>query len=397
MILPVFADSPSFTDPVTYLGSKMLPRADLVVLGSVAESHRLGTAATTGRFTVTEVLAGSEARKAILLLAADASLLPGKRTECVLFLRRLGEGRYEPVGRVELFGASRDGKLETLRAYLRIEAMKDGKVKRKTLHDLLMKNLASDDPFLFFSAARELANFTKKNGEHFTDADARAMQKRAARTSNAVLKELLAAALQNLGKKLEVDTDPAAGESGKPRTPPSVEFKELAAAWRKGKLRAEARTALVRELCTRHLRHAGQILLEALEDEDAEVRELAARNLGEAEVGAARQPLTRLLTREKSRAVRRAAVRSLGILRAKDALPAILELGRDPELLRPVAFAAARIGGTEAREFLEGLRRTHSGASKHEETVRKLVDFLLSDEFAAQEEAMRKIRRKRLK
>ena len=51
----------------------------------------------------------------------------------------------------------------------------------------------------------------------------------------------------------------------------------------------------------------------------------------------------------------------------------------------------------EGRAYLDGLRSSHPGASKRERAVRKLVDFLLSEEFARQEQAMERIRRRRLK
>jgi hypothetical protein len=396
LLTALLADSSAFKDPVTYLGKRMLPRTDLVALGQVIEANRVGTAASVARFSLTEVLAGKESRKTVLLISPDPSSLPEKRTECVLFLRRLDDGRYEPLGRVELRGRGRATKLDTLKEYLRIEAIGDGEKKRKALRDLLMKNLVSDDPFLFFSAARELAHFTERNGSLLSEEDARVIARRAAGTGNAVLKELLATSLANLGRGPEQDKGDA---EGVPKTglPKSRAFKELASTWRKGGLGTRERLALVRELCTRHLRHAGPILVEALGDADSEIRELAAQNLGEAKFAAAEAPLIRLLTRERKPRVLRAAIRSLGVLKSKAALPAILELARDPDLIRPVAFAAARIGGPEARAYLAGLRASHSGESKRERSIRKLVDFLLSEAFARQEEAMEKIRLRRLK
>ena len=221
------------------------------------------------------------------------------------------------------------------------------------------------------------------------------MTKKAAATSNQVLKELLGTALRNLGREGEAK-EAEARPGPRARLPASREFRKLHAEWKKGGLPAAARLALLREVVTRHLRHAAPILLVALRDEDPRIRELAAQNLGEAKVEEAEGPLLTLLTRERESTVLRAAVRSLGVLRSKKALPAVVELGQDPELLRPVAFAAARIGGPEGRAYLEGLRATHSGTSEREITVRKLVDFLLSEEFAKQEEAMEKVRRRRL-
>ena len=51
-----------------------------------------------------------------------------------------------------------------MRRYLEIERLGDANRKRDALRDLLIDNLQSTEPFLVWSAARELAHFTKENG-----------------------------------------------------------------------------------------------------------------------------------------------------------------------------------------------------------------------------------------
>ena len=91
--LPLGDGSGGLADPITYLGVKLLPRTDLVARGRVGESGRVGPVANLCGCLVEKVLIGKERRDRILLLSSDPASLPGKRTECVLFLKRLGEWR----------------------------------------------------------------------------------------------------------------------------------------------------------------------------------------------------------------------------------------------------------------------------------------------------------------
>lgn len=390
IIVSIFA---GVEDPVTHLGRQLLPKTDLIAKGEVDEASRVGAAGILVRFSVSEVLLGEEESERVLLISPDPFFFPEKRTPCVLFLRRLGKARYEPVARVDLRGGVASTKLSTLKRYLEVEGMEDAAAKRKAFHDVLMQHVASEDRFRIYSAARELAHFTEESREYFTGKDADIIEDRAAGTGDALLRDLLRTALVNLGRGA-----PSPGRRGiaRGRTRDEAELRELSKRWAE-RPDARRRLELIRLLCVRHLKRAGPLLLSAVRDQDPRVREMAARNLGEAGVTEAVEPLLALLSRERAKGVLRAAIHSLGILRHRPAFPTIITLGEDPELLRAVAFAAARIGGDEAREFLEGLRAAHGSASDRHRAIRTLVDFLLSEEFAKQEAAMAKIRARRLR
>lgn len=388
-------------DPVTVMGENVLPKTDLVVRGRPRAEERLGFGAGISRFEVEEVVLGKEERKVLLVLSTDAGFFGPESTPTVAFLHRLGDGRYEGVARVDLVGEDADLRLSALRSYLEIETTKDADAKRDALHDLLMEHLRSGRRFLVWSAARELAHFTAQNADRFTPEDAAAIRGRALAAREPVLRSLLETALGNLGAERREEEAPAAegGEVPVDRhgIPAPVEFRKMAAAFREGIESAEERLRLVRAATARYLRYAEPLLLSALSDEDGDVREAAARGLGEGLFAGAEEPLRQLLARERDRDVLRAAIDTLGYLKSKEALPAILELAKDPELERSGAFAAARIGGPLARDWLTTLRTLHSGDGEADRRMTALLDFLDSEDFVRQEEALEKVRREKLR
>jgi len=56
-------------DPVTYLGQTMLPKADIVVSGTVVHSNTLATGATLTRFRIQQLLYGREKENIVLLVS----------------------------------------------------------------------------------------------------------------------------------------------------------------------------------------------------------------------------------------------------------------------------------------------------------------------------------------
>lgn len=387
-------------DPVTYMGQTMLARSDLVARGAApADLCKVGLGAYFMVFEVDEVLYGRDGVRRVQLIGSDPSEFPLPKQPCVLFLRHLDGARYEPTGIVDTTGAEGAVRLKALKSYIGIEETRGPRAKRRALHDLLMKNLRSGDRFLRWSAARELAHFTEKNGRYFSRKDLKEMRARSAQGESPVFRDLLHSAVTQIAHSL--------GESGKPRHadhstakdlgtgPPG--YARLCSAYLAPGASAQHRLAALRELCTKFLRYAGPALIKALGDPSAKVRELAAYQLGQGEVDAAKKPLTDLLANESSKKVLSAAVRSLGILGARKALPEILDLGKDPDMLRTVALAAGRIGGKRARDWLLALRSMHSGASKADRDIRNLVDFIESPAFARQEKLLKKIRDRKVR
>ncbi len=392
----------SLKDPVTYLGQTMLPKADIVVSGVVVRSNTLSTGATLTRFKVDEVLHGRERARTILLISPDPEQFPPVGVPVAYFLRRIGRERFEIAGRIELIGVEGPDRLGTLKRYLEIEALKDPQRKRRELHDYLMENLGAGRRFLVWSAARELANFTKKNAGFFTREDIAAIRNKARISSEAMLKDLLADVIENIGDisrelTAEGDSPPEPVEPRRPKLPPSSAFLKLERAWKEGGLSVEARRMIVLTVCARHLLHGGPLLVDALSDEDVEIRRLAALNLGEAGYEPAAEPLLHRLGTEDDQKVIAAAIQSLGILRVERARAIIIRFAEDKTLRRPVLFALARIDNEECRAFLEEVRSALAGKTGDQAELRKLVDFLLSDDFRKQEDALRKIRTRRLR
>ena len=389
-------------DRVTYLGQTMLPKADIVVSGSVLRANTLSTGATLTRFRIEKLLYGREREQTILLISPDPGLFPPVGVPVAYFLSRIDRSRYEIAGRIDLTGIEGPDRLGTLTRYLEIERLSDPQKRRRELHDYLMGNLISGKRFLIWSAARELANFTRDNAGFFTSEDTAAIRNKARLSSDSVLKDLLGSVLNNIGK-IE-PTDPADGEAPResveprlPVLPPSSEFLKLERAWRQGGLSIEDRRMVVLAICARHLLHGGPILVDALTDVDPEIRRLAALNLGEAGHEPAAEPLLLRLGTEENQKVIAAAIQSLGILRVERARKIIIRFARDKTLRRPVLFALARINNEECRKFLVEVQGALEGKGGEQGELRKLVDFLLSEDFQKQEAALRKIRRRRLR
>ena len=124
-----------------------------------------------------------------------------------------------------------------------IEGMKDRKEAAKALHLLLMGNLMSGDNFRMWSAARELAHFTDKNAKLFTKEEIVTIAGKPSTATDDVLEELLRTSLDNLGY-VAGSRSPGAGPGR--RLPPSREFKDLVAGWRREGATARERLGLQR-------------------------------------------------------------------------------------------------------------------------------------------------------
>ncbi len=389
-------------DPVTYLGQTMLPKADIVASGTVLRSNTLATGATLTRFRIEQVLFGREKDNPVLLISPDPSQFPPPGVPVAYFLRRIHRGRYEISGRIALTGTDARNRLATLKRYLEIEKLTDPQKKRRELHDYLMTNLTAGNRFLVWSAARELANFSKDNAGFFTLEDIAAIRIKARLSRESVLKDLLADVLKNIGhvepgrpQRGEAPTAPV--EPRRPVLPPSSEFLKLDRAWKQGGLALEDRRMVVLAVCAKHLLHGGPLLIDALTDTDPEIRRLAALNLGEAGHQPAADPLLLRLGTEENQKVIAAAIQSLGILKVEKARESIIRFAQEQALHRPVLFALARINNEECRKFLLEVQAALEGKGGEQAKVKELVDFLLSDDFRKQEEALEKIRRRRLR
>ncbi|MEN8149485.1 MAG: HEAT repeat domain-containing protein [Planctomycetota bacterium] len=398
VLLPVaaIAAGSSVEDPVTYMGEHVLAKTDVVCLGESAKPVLLPTGARVVRFTLKEVLEGKEEAQSVVLVAGAPDLIPPPGVPGVLFLKRLGRGRYEPVGLVEIFGKEAKARLATLRRYLEIERMAGAKKKRETLREYLLTNLESGDAFLRWSAARELANFTKRNGKYLGPAHLARIRAVREKHGEAVFQQLLDTALFQVKRRGAPPPDAPSHLAG-PEGPEYRELRGLYRKWKKGIPKAADRRDLLQRVTSRWLKHSAPILADALDDESPVVRRIAALQLGEGEFTSAEPRLRKRLGEERDREVLEALIHSLGILKSEKALPAILALGKADDLRRAAAFAAARTGGDLAEKWLSTLLATHNRETEKDREIRRLVKFLRSEAFENQEKALSEIRRKRLK
>ncbi len=383
-------------DPVTKMGRTVLSRSDLVAAGIGGKSTRIAAGPSLSQFTIQRVLFGAGGTGPVALLAADGAILPVEGAPAILFLRALSRGRYEVVERVDLTGADAAAKEAVLRSYLEVEAIRDRTEKRAALRDLLLGNLAGEEPFARFAAAREIAHFTEEHGGLFTRAQAEAVAAAARGSADPLFRELLEVAVGRMvppgGEAPPPDgdgADPGAAEEDPRLVPP--EYRALRAEWDGGVKNPARRLEILRSLAARHLSRGRAVFVQAIGDPDARVRETGALQAAEAGAAEAVAPLLTLLGREKDKAVLRAAIAGLGILGAEAALDAIEPFGADPDLTRAVAEAAARIGGERGAAFVRSLR----GRAAADAGLVEFLDFLLSDGFREQEAALRKVREAR--
>ena len=390
-----FAAESSTEDPVTYLGEHILAKTDVVLIGEAGKPVLLPTGARIVKITVIEVLQGTETARSVLLVAGAPDLIPPAGVSGVIFLKRIGKGRYEPVGLVDVLGRDSKPRLATLRRYLEIERMANAVAKRKALRDYLLKNLESSISFLRWSAARELANFARHNGRYLETKHLDRIRKARDEKIDPVFRELLDAALAVAG----APDAPLAGTPDRLTGPDGPQYREvrsLLRAWKKGIPKEKDRLDLLRKMTGRWLKHSAPLLIDALDDESAEVRRFAALQLSEGEFAASEPWLRKRLGEERDRKVLAALMHSLGILKSEKALPTILALGKATDLRSAAAFAAARTGGKLAKDWLDNLVATHNRETEKDRQVRKLVTFLRSEAFRKQEKALAEIRQKRL-
>jgi cellulose synthase operon protein C len=113
---------------------------------------------------------------------------------------------------------------------------------------------------------------------------------------------------------------------------------------------------------------AGDVLLQHLDDEDLEIRVLAAEYLGIVRVGAAAPKLIALTGAGNPTRLRRAAIDALGEIGKPEATKALLGVLREGpvELHKSAATALAYIADPSALPLLVELARTDRGPSRHE-------------------------------
>jgi HEAT repeat protein len=375
---------------VTVIGTGALRKSRVVVRGVLEKVATLEFGVEMATVRVEETLWGDAPGKdRIRILSNESGYFARVSPEAVYFLDPLEGGvRFTCCAVEDGGGAEGAARVAAVRRSLEIERRPRAE-RASALRAACFESLGAPDAWTRLNAGREIVHLAESLPRAFSAADFRDLRRAALRERDVVLRPLLVEAAQILSK---------AGEEGRlaPPDPGAVTLRGAPLLRRlredadpKSRRRAAEAAGLEGE--------AGEAALaEATEkDADAGVRAAAAEALATAGSAARAGPvLLRRAREDADPAVRSAAVESLGILGVADAVAPLRDLARsDPAVSRRALFALARIRTPEAVDALKGIR-VEAADSKEAAAreARDLVDFLLSEDFLRQEEALKKIR-----
>ena len=374
---------------VTVVGTGLLRQSRSVVRASLEKVSTVSVGVEIATAKVEETLWGdAPPGDRVRVLTHEAGYFARVSPDAVLFLDPVGEGRYACRGVVDLAGEAGPAKLAALRRCLEIEALPPEK-RGTALRAVCFEGLGANDAWTRRNAARETAHLASARPGAFTEADAREVRRAAGRERDRVVRPLLVEAAEFL--------DRAAADSR--LAPPDPGAVTLRGAALLRRLREDPDPAVRRASVEAAGAEGGagaDALREALaRDADAGVRGAAAIALGQSGSADAVPDLVRAAWEDRDTGVRAAAAEALGALRAEAAVPSLRGLGKDAPaaVAREALFALARIRSEEALAAVRAVR-ADAAASTGEEgaALRELCDFLLSDDFLRQEEALRKLR-----
>jgi hypothetical protein len=353
----------------------------LVIRGILEKVSALGLGVDMATVTVAETLWGDppEAQH-IRILSNESGYFTKVSPSAVFFLEPMEGGtRFTCRAVVDGGGSEGPARVAAVRRSLEVERRPAGE-RAAALRALCFEGLGAQD------------SWTRQNAAHFADLrpgsfsrrDLEDLRRTAQRARDPVLRTLLIEASETLSKAL------ADGRLA----PPDPNAVTLAGAPLLRSLRESADPKVRRaaaEAAGREGPAGESALVEALgKDADAAVRIAAAEALATA--GSPERAGPALLARAKEDrdpAVRAAAIEALGLLRDARAVAPLHDLVRtEPLLGRAAAFALARIRTPEALEVLRSLRAEAAAGGE----IREGLDFLLSDDFVKQEEALRRMR-----
>ncbi|HEU4395226.1 MAG TPA: HEAT repeat domain-containing protein [Planctomycetota bacterium] len=374
---------------VTVVGTGLLRRSRAVVRACVEKVSTVSVGVEIATAKVEETLWGeAPPGDRVRVLTHEAGYFARVSPDAVLFLDPVGEGRYACRGVVDLIGDAGPAKLAALRRCLEIEALPPEK-RGAALRAVCFEGLGAKDAWTRRNAARETAHLASVRPGAFTEADAREVRRAAGRERDRVVRPLLVEAAASL--------DRAAAESR--LAPPDPGAVTLRGAALLRRVREDPDPAVRRasvEGAAAEGRAGTDAVREALaRDADAGVRGAAAIALGQAGVVDAVPDLVRTAWEDGDTGVRAAAAEALGTLRAESAVPSLRGLGKDASaaVAREALFALARIRSEDALAAVRAVRAEAAAAPGEEGgALRDLCDFLLSDDFLRQEEALRRLR-----
>jgi HEAT repeat protein len=374
---------------VTVVGTGLLRQSRAVVRACVEKVAAVAAGVEIATVRVEETLWGeAPGGDRVRVLTHEAGYFARISTDAVLFLEPMGGGRYACRGVVDLAGDDGPSKLAALRRCLEVEALPAEK-RAAALRAICFEGLGATDRWTRRNAARETAHLAGARPDAFTEADAREVRRAAGRERDRVVRPLLVEAAEAL--------DRAAAESR--LAPPDPSAVTLRGAPLLRRLREDP-DAAIRRAAVEAAVSEGRAGLDAvrerlLGDEDGSVRAAAAIALGGAGDAGAAPDLVRAAREDAEIQVRAAAAEALGALRAEGAVASLRGLAREakPAVAREALFSLARIRTEEALAAVRAIRNEAAAAPGEENGVlRDLCDFLVSDDFLRQEEALRRLR-----
>ncbi len=374
---------------VTVLGTGPLRKARVVVRGVLEKVAALEFGVEVATIKVEETLWGeSPGKDRIRILSNETGYFARVSPEAIYFVEPMeGGGRFTCHAVVDGVGAEGAARVAAVRRSLDIER-RPAAERPAALRAACFESLGAPDSWTRQNAGRELAHLAEILPRAFSAEDLKDLRRAAQRERDSDLRRFLVATAQVLARAAEEGgLAPGDGKTVTLRGAPLLR-----------RLREDpdpkARRAAA-EAAAGEGEAGNEALAEALEkDADAGVRTAAAEALGSGGSAAAGPVLLRRAKEDPDPGVRGAAVEALGILGVGSAVPRLLEIARsDPPVSRGALFALARIRTADAVEALKGVR-VEAADSKDAgaREARELIDFLLSEDFLRQEEALKKIR-----
>ncbi len=373
---------------VTHLGRTVLPRAGLVVLGRSVGRSEVPPGIEVVRFQVDEVLRSMPwdrppddvEHPVLTVLSGEPGMLPAPGAAAVLLVaHRPRSPNYDVVQVVAIDDRAGPQRLAALRRYLEIEAYPDEEERVSALLSYLREAVRGPDLWTRSNAALEYGSLARARPDDLRAEDAPLLRAAAQRAGEAdvraALESALAVAERAAARTARATPDARSDAAARSLDELSTRFADASD--------AAVRRGVVLEAAVTHRAAASTLLRRATADADERVREAAVAAAGQLRITDLAEDVARVLANDTSAHVRRSAVRAAGFLRSTAAVPQLALLARaETELGDDACFALARVRDDAGLAALSSLRADAAPSR------RELLDFLLSDAFAAQEEQL---------
>ncbi len=430
------------------LATRVLPRADTVVVGTARVVREgVGGAATVVFVAVEEVLKGDAAATITVFLSGprntadpanpSAPWFPDTRPHrCALFLRTAPNGSgYSLETLFFADGAEGAEKVEVLAKEVRIVSIADAGARRRKALAHLLDLVGGERTWSRAHASKELEVLVEVAPELF-DAETRTELHAARRkTFDPATRAAISRVLSRLSQTGEVappadppppppptplpplpppggSSDPACPPSVAPPTPPSTpppppppaplppppaEPAPLSAEYLRARRRlgevsdTDGRLAGLSELARLGKSGAGPDLLTAFRAEDPALRERAAVLLGDVGAVDAWPTLRAAFGTERTPEVREALLRAAGMLGDARTVPWVVARLEDLPLRTSALMALARLRTPAALAVLADRQQEALSASPPDEATARLLSYLRSPAFEAAERAVGRV------